>query len=248
MTASVRLEDVTAGYDRHPAVHHLTGQFEAGSLHAVVGPNGAGKSTLLKTIMGLIVPDAGSVSLAGLRQDEIAYLPQQADLDRTFPISVADVVLLGAWRRAGAFGSMAGRDRLAAEAALDSVGLEGFGGRSVGSLSVGQLQRVLFARIILQDCPLILLDEPFAGIDAPTVTDLMGVINRWHGEGRTVVAVLHDLELVRACFPRTLLLARSGVAWGETRAVLRQDNLLRAWGMPQGWDAQAAPCRVARSA
>jgi zinc/manganese transport system ATP-binding protein len=248
VTAAVRLRDVTAGYDRRPAIHHLTGLFPARSLHAVVGPNGAGKSTLLKTIMGLIAPDTGSVDLNGLRRDEIAYLPQQAELDRTFPISVADVVLLGAWRRAGAFGAVARRDRLAAERALGAVGLEGFGRRGVGSLSVGQLQRVLFARIILQDSPLILLDEPFAGIDAPTVTDLMGVVRRWHDEGRTVVAVLHDLEMVRACFPSTLLLARSAIAWGETRGALRQDNLLRAWGMPQGWDEQAAPCQVARSA
>ena len=246
--SAIRLDDVTAGYNRHPAVHHLTGRFEAGSLSAVVGPNGAGKSTLLKTIMGLIAPDTGRIGLGALRPDRIAYLPQQAELDRSFPISVADVVLLGAWRRAGAFGLVSRRDRRAGERALASVGLEGFGRRGIGSLSVGQLQRVLFARIILQDSPLILLDEPFAGIDAPTVTDLMAIIRRWHGEGRTVVAVLHDLEMVRACFPYTLLLARSAIAWGETRAVLRQDNLLRAWGMPQGWDELAAPCRVALSA
>ena len=97
---AIRLDDVTAGYNRHPAVHHLTGRFEAGSLSAVVGPNGAGKSTLLKTIIGLIAPDTGRISLGGLRPEEIAYLPQQAELDRTFPISVTDVVLLGAWRRA----------------------------------------------------------------------------------------------------------------------------------------------------
>ena len=245
---AIRLDDVTAGYNRHPAVHHLTGRFEAGSLSAVVGPNGAGKSTLLKTIMGLIVPDTGRIGLGALRPEQIAYLPQQAELDRSFPISVADVVLLGAWRRAGAFGLVSRRDREAGELALASVGLEGFGRRGIGSLSVGQLQRVLFARIILQDSPLILLDEPFAGIDAPTVADLMAIIRRWHGEGRTVVAVLHDLEMVRACFPYTLLLARSAIAWGETRTVLRQDNLLRAWGMPQGWDELAAPCRVALSA
>ena len=213
--SAIRLEDVTAGYNRHPALHHLTGQFEAGSLHAVVGPNGAGKSALLKALVGLIAPDTGQISLGGLRPEEIAYLPQQAELDRTFPISVADVVLLGAWRRAGALGLVSRHDRLAGEQALSSVGLEGFGRRSIGSLSVGQLQRVLFARIILQDCPLILLDEPFAGIDAPTIADLMGVVRWWHGEGRTIVAVLHDLEMVRACFPYTLLLARSAIGWAR---------------------------------
>ena len=115
MAASVRLYDLTAGYDRHPAVHHLTGIFPACTLHAVVGPNGAGKSTLLKTIVGLLKPDAGPIALGGLRREQIAYLPQQAEIDRSFPISVRDVVLLGDWRRTGAFGAIDCPGRLAAE-------------------------------------------------------------------------------------------------------------------------------------
>ncbi len=245
MDTAIRVADLTVGYDRHPAIHHLSGAFAPGRLHAIVGPNGAGKSTLLKSIMGLLPTDGGRIDLGGLRHDEIAYLPQQAELDTSFPISVRDVVLLGDWRRSGGFGRVDRSARLAADAALAEVGLAGFGRRPIGSLSTGQLQRVLFARIIVQDCRTILLDEPFAGIDAPTTTDLLALVERWHGEGRTVIAVLHDLALVRACFDETLLLARSAIGWGPTGQVLTPDNLMRAWGMPQGWDERAAPCRVA---
>ena len=243
--SAVRLVDLTVGYDRHPAVHHLTGSFAPGSLTAIVGPNGAGKTTLLKTIVGLLRPASGRVERPGLPPGAIAYLPQQAEVDRSFPINVRDVVLLGHWPRLGAFRAMGPAARRTAERALAEVGLEGFGRRPIGSLSQGQLQRVMFARILVQDARVILLDEPFAAVDARTTADLLAVVARWHAEGRTVAAVLHDLEQVRSRFPETLLLARSCVAWGPTQRALSRENLLRAWGMPQGWDEQAAPCPAA---
>jgi manganese/zinc/iron transport system ATP- binding protein len=180
--------------------------------------------------------------------DHVAYVPQTESVDWDFPITAGEVVAMGRYRAAGWFRRLGRDDRALAAACLDRVGMAGFARRQIGQLSGGQRQRVFVARALAQQAPVLLLDEPFAGIDAPTVTDLMGVVRRWHDEGRTVVAVLHDLEMVRACFPSTLLLARSAIAWGETRGALRRDNLLRAWGMPQGWDEQAAPCQVARSA
>lgn len=129
--------------------------------------------------------------------------------------------------------------------ALSAVGLAGFERRLIGELSVGQFQRVLFARMLVQDAALILLDEPFNTVDVRTRADLMTVIERWHAEGRTVVAVLHDLELVRARFPRTLLLARGVVAWDDTAAVLRPEHLAHARVHSEAWDDEAAWCRVA---
>jgi zinc/manganese transport system ATP-binding protein len=233
----VVLEDVTVAYDRQPAVHHLSGSFRAASLTALVGPNGAGKSTLLKAIVGLLRPAEGHI----LRRPEgaIAYLPQQAEIERDFPISVIDTVLLGHWRRVGWRGGIGNALRETAHEAIAAVGLHGLGQRPVGSLSVGQFQRMLFARMIVQDAPLILLDEPFAAIDSSTTSDLLALIARWHGEGRTVIAVLHDFAQVREHFPETLLLAREGVAWGPTAEVLTQANLQRVRDLLDPWTAEA---------
>jgi zinc/manganese transport system ATP-binding protein len=243
MSAAVRLADLTLGYDRHPAVHHIDGEIGPGALVAVVGPNGAGKSTLLKGIVGALRPLSGAVELAGIRARDIAYLPQAAELDRSFPIAVDDVVAMGFWRRAGLFGGIGRRDRTRIAEAIAAVGLTGFERRAVGTLSGGQLQRVLFARLLLQDAPVILLDEPFAAIDGRTVEDLLALILRWHGEGRTVVAVLHDLDLVRRTFPETLLLAREKVAWAPTAEALQPENLLRARAMVEAFDRGAHACR-----
>jgi zinc/manganese transport system ATP-binding protein len=173
----VQLDDLTLGYQRHLAVHHVAGAFSAGSLTAIVGPNGAGKSTLLKGIMGLLKPLQGGVTLCGLPRQAIAYLPQQAEIDRSFPISVLDTVLLGHWRQVGAFRAMSPAMRDEAHAALTAVGLSGFENRPIGTLSSGQFQRVLFARTLLQDARLILLDEPFTAIDARTTADLPKVVS-----------------------------------------------------------------------
>ena len=125
---------------------------------------------------------------------------------------------------------------------MAAVGLTGFERRPISTLSGGQMQRALFARLLLQDASLILLDEPFTAIDAKTTADLLDLVRRWHEEARTVVAVLHDLEVVRRVFPRTLLIAREPVAWGETAEVLKADNLLRARRMVEAHDPHAHAC------
>ena len=242
MSPVFSLEDVTLGYDRHPAVHHLTGKFTAGSLTAVVGPNGAGKSTLLKGLSGILSPLDGRLECNGLQQCDIAYLPQQAEIDRSFPISVMETVLLGHWRRIGLFRPVTRALRREAEEALIAVGLDGFHRRPIDSLSAGQFQRVLFARMLLQDCPVILLDEPFTAIDAKTTADLLSVVVRWHGEQRTVIAVLHDLDQVREVFPETLLISRELIAWGQTAEVLSAEHLFRARQTVEAWDDFAEVC------
>jgi zinc/manganese transport system ATP-binding protein len=244
MAAQIRFRDVTLGYDRHPAVHHLDGEVAQGALLAVIGPNGAGKSTLFRGLAGILKPLAGSIDLGGLDIRDIAYLPQTADIDRTFPISVFDFVGTGLWRTTGFFGGMGktARDRIAQ--ALAAVGLNGFENRSIGTLSGGQMQRMLFARVLLQDARLIVLDEPFNAIDAKTSADLVALVRRWHAEGRTVLAALHDMELVRGNFPETLLLARGPVAWGATAQVLTAENLAEARRMCEAFDDTAAACVV----
>ncbi|GLK77729.1 ABC transporter ATP-binding protein [Methylopila jiangsuensis] len=240
----LKLHDVTLGYDRHPAVHHIDGEIAEGALLAVVGPNGAGKSTLLKGLMGALKPLGGRIDRGALGRRDIAYLPQAAELDRSFPIEVFDLVAMGLWRRVGLFGGLRRADRERVAEALSAVGLEGFGRRAIGTLSGGQLQRALFARLLLQDAPVILLDEPFAAIDARTVADLLQIVARWHDERRTVIAVLHDMELVRRAFPETLLLARRPVAWGPTAEALKPERLLEARAMPEAFDDRAPLCGV----
>jgi zinc/manganese transport system ATP-binding protein len=241
--AAVAFRDLTVVYDRHPAVHHLTGSFSPGSLTAIVGPNGAGKSTLLKAIVGALRPAAGTVELNGLSRSELAYLPQQAEIDRTFPITVADTVVMGAWTRIGVGIGVNRAIAVRASEALSAVGLEGFERRPVGSLSAGQFQRVLFARMLLQDARVVLLDEPFTAIDARTTRDLLDLVVCWHRrEGRTIIAVLHDFDQVRAYFPRALLLARELIAWGDTDRVLTPENLLSARAMAENWDENAPLC------
>jgi len=240
----LEFRDLTLGYDSHPAVHHLTGAVERGTLMAVVGANGSGKSTLLKGIVGILPPMSGSISLDPAAR--IAYLPQQSEIDRSFPARVVDLVQLGLWSRRGLLGRFTKEDRAAVAAALSAVGLEGFEKRPIDTLSGGQLQRALFARVLVQDADLILLDEPFNAIDARTVADLVALIGRWHAEKRTVIVVSHDMELVRRHFPYTLLLARQPVAWGRTEEVLGPENLSKARRFTEAWSEDAPWCEPER--
>ena len=244
MAAQLQFSDVTLGYDRHPAVHHLSGEIARGALLAVIGPNGAGKSTLFRGIAGILKPLAGSISRCGLDARDIAYLPQTADIDRSFPITVFDFVGTGLWRATGLFGGIGKSERARIGRALAAVGLTGFENRTIGTLSGGQMQRVLFARVLLQNARLIVLDEPFNAIDARTAADLLMLIKHWHSERRTVLAALHDMELVSAHFPETLLLAREQVAWGATVEVLTAANLAEARRMCEAFDDSAAACVV----
>ncbi|MGL5446715.1 MAG: metal ABC transporter ATP-binding protein [Rhabdaerophilum sp.] len=234
--------NLTLGYDRHPVVHHLDGVVQAGSLLAVIGPNGGGKSTLLKAIAGQIEPLGGMI---GNNFSSLAYMPQIGDLSRDFPVSVFDLALTGLCSQRGMFGRISRSERQRAEEAIGAVGLSGFEERSIRTLSGGQLQRLLFARMMLQDAALILLDEPFAAIDQRTITDLLAIILEWHAEGRTILTVLHDFELVRKSFPQSLLIAREMIAWGDTAKVLTPENLAIARRMSEAFDQDAVFCERA---
>ena len=242
-TPAVTLHNLTVSYRKHPALHHINGTFAQGSLTAVIGPNGAGKSTLLKSVAGLVPVDSHS-SVERAPPLRMAYLPQHSELDRSFPLSVRDCVLMGLWAETGAWGSASNTMLARVDAALQTVGLQGFERRPVGTLSSGQLQRTLFARLLVQDAQLILLDEPFNAVDSKTTAGLLSLVRQWHRQGRTVIAVLHDDAQVHAHFPSTLLLARECIAWGDTAIVLTGANIARARAMAEAWDETAAICDV----
>jgi len=239
----VTIDNLTVSYRQHPALHHISGQFATGSLTAVIGPNGSGKSTLLKSIMGLLRPEGGQITLNTPRSS-IAYLAQLTEIDRSFPMSVRDCVMLGCWSAVGPWGRVPPALLQRVDSAITRVGLTGFEQRTVGSLSSGQLQRVLFARLMVQQADLILLDEPFNAMDSRTIAALLTLVHQWHTEGRTVIAVLHDDEQVRQHFPQTVLLARELVAWGDTAKVLTPAHLQCARLLAEAWDDNADICHT----
>ncbi|KRC73433.1 High-affinity zinc uptake system ATP-binding protein ZnuC [compost metagenome] len=224
---AIELADASFGWHGQAALKSVSGTFAAGGMTAVVGPNGAGKSTLIKGIMGVLRPMTGSVRIGGAGRSALAWLPQAAELDRSFPVTVMDLVAMGAWRRVGGWRGYGAGELDRCMHALETVGLADAAGRGVDTLSGGQMQRTLFARMLVQDAPVLLLDEPFAAVDSDTADELMALLCGLHGQGRTVIAVLHDLDLVRGHFPECLLLSGSVVAWGDTAETL-DDAHLRA--------------------
>jgi zinc/manganese transport system ATP-binding protein len=211
------LSAVSLGYARDLVLRDIEGRFESGSLTALIGPNGSGKSSLLKAIVGELPLRAGRIAIEG---GPFAYLPQQANLDRDFPISVGDVVAMGLWRQIGFGRAIGPREREAVRAALAQTGLPDHADRSIRELSVGQFQRVLFARLIAQDADLLLLDEPFAAVDEAARGDLLRLIQAWSNAGRTVICVLHDRDLVLEAFPQACRLDQGRADWGPTDQVL----------------------------
>ncbi len=225
---SIVLENLTISYQRKPAVHHIDMRFETGAMWAVFGPNGAGKSTLLKSVMGLLKPDTGRVVWQNLQRRDIAYLPQQSEIDRSQPMTVFELAAMGLWYEIGFFGRVNAAQRARVHEALARVGMQDFAGRQIGHLSNGQFQRVLFARMLAQEAKFLLLDEPFNAVDAKTTYALLDVLRRCNQAGQAVVAVLHDYEQVRAYFPNTLLVAREKIAAGKTEEVLSERFLQQA--------------------
>ncbi len=239
--ATLALRDLTVGYDRHPAIHHLSLDFPRSSLVAIAGPNGAGKSTLLKSIAGLMPPMSGTIE--GTQGIRLAYLPQVHDIDRSFPLAVLDLVSLGLWHELGAFKGLTPGHREQVAAALRTVGIKGFERRPIATLSGGQFQRELFARMILQDADMLLLDEPFSSIDTASAEILLNVTQDWQRNGKTVLAVLHDYAQINAYFPVCMLLARELIAYGNPSDVLSAENLQRAQSYKSPFDESAKVCQ-----
>jgi zinc/manganese transport system ATP-binding protein len=183
------------GHNRHAIAGPMNLCVPKGALVALLGPNGAGKSTLLRTLAGDIAPATGSVSSQSA--STIAYLPQSSTLLRDAPILVREIVAMGLWSKLGAFGKPCRHDQVGVDAALEMVGLSAHANQSIGDLSGGQIQRALFARLAVQDCDVILLDEPFAALDDDSQTDMLAVVKGWHAKGKTVIAAVHDVEIAQ---------------------------------------------------
>ena len=225
---TINIADLTVYYRDSLALDRVSASIQKGELLAVVGPNGAGKSTLIKSIMQQLKPTSGCVELAGADPKSIAYLPQSHQIDRKFPISVREFVSAGAWKRTGFWRKFCCLEEADLKEALTKVNLSGIEERQINTLSDGQFQRVLFARMLMQDADILLLDEPFNAIDAQTTEELMEVINHCQQSGKTVIAVIHDLLLVQRFFPNTMLLATQLIAHGKTDDVMTVENLAQA--------------------
>ncbi|MEH6453551.1 MAG: metal ABC transporter ATP-binding protein [Psychromonas sp.] len=224
----INIIDLCVNYKDSLALDGISTEIKEGDLVAVVGANGAGKSTLLKSIMGQLKPSSGHVDLGQLSPKDIAYLPQSHQIDRKFPITVHEFVSAGAWRRTGFWRIFSNTEKLSLQQALSKVNLIGVEERQISALSGGQFQRMLFARMLMQDAEILLLDEPFAAIDAQTTMDLMDVIHDCQKQGKTIITVIHDLALVNRFFPKVILLAKHLIGSGDTNLVMTGENLSKA--------------------
>lgn len=225
---SLRLENVTLAWGNNIILSDVSGSFKQGSFTAVVGPNGSGKTTLVKALVGQIPLRSGRIEYAPNLKRGISLVPQTADLDRDFPITTFDLVSMGIWRELGPLRSISPTQRQQVMQALVEVGLVEQAQDLIGSLSGGQLQRAYFARVLLRNADLIILDEPFAAVDEDTQERLLPILKRWRDEGRTLIVVLHDEELVKRVIPETLIIGRSVVAWGPTEEVYTTENMREA--------------------
>ncbi|MFL5778788.1 MAG: metal ABC transporter ATP-binding protein [Chloroflexota bacterium] len=232
--ATVELDRVDAGYHGRLALEEISLTVRAGSLVAVIGPNGAGKSTLLRVMAGLLAPISGSVrvlgAVPGVEARRIAYVPQAEAVDWEFPVSIAEVVMMGRYRAIGVGRRPGGIDRAAVAAALETVGMAGDPDRQIGALSGGQRRRVFLARALASDPEVYLLDEPVTGVDATTQEDLMDVLEAEARAGKTVVATTHDLACAAHRFQQAVLLNRRIVAAGRANLILDPKLLAETYG------------------
>lgn len=233
-TAPLHVRGMTVSYNEKPAIFSVGMTAQPGQMTAIVGPNGAGKSTLLKAALGIVTPLAGEAQFFGApldqMRDRVAYVPQRASVDWDFPTRVIDVVLMGLYRQLGLLGRIRGAHKAAALDCLDRVGMKDFADRQIGQLSGGQQQRVFLARALAQQADLYLLDEPFAGVDAATEKAIIDVLKSLAAQGKTVVAVHHDLSTVPEYFDNVLLLATNVIAEGPVAEVFTPDMLQKTYG------------------
>lgn len=235
-TPALHVQGVTVRYDTLTALDAVTLDLSPGRVCGLVGTNGSGKSTLFKAIMGLVRPGSGRVSIGGLsptaarRAGAVAYVPQSEAVDWDFPICVQEVVMTGRFGHQGFMRRPRPADRAAVEAALDRVGMTGFAKRQIGQLSGGQRKRVFVARAIAQGAPLLLLDEPFAGVDTTTERALTVVIRDLAAAGHAVLVATHDLTGLPLLCDEAILLQRRVLLHGPPDEVLRPENLALAFG------------------
>ena len=229
----IEVEHLTVSYHAKPALLDVSVRIEKDQLVGVIGPNGAGKSTFIKAILGFIKPDVGTVRINGRSaqkaKGEVAYVPQRGAVDWDFPITVEEVALMGRYQQIPWYTSPSSKDRDAALEALKMVRMEDFAQRQIGELSGGQQQRVFLARALAQGSDILLLDEPFAGVDAATERAILDVLERAKQAGKTLVVVHHDLSTAAEYFDKLILIKQRLYAYGPPRLVLREDLLSKVY-------------------
>jgi manganese/iron transport system ATP-binding protein len=226
------IDHLSAGYNGHLALDGVSFSVEAGERVAIVGPNGAGKSTLFKAMLGLLHPRGGSVRTYGAG---MGYVTQRSAVDWRFPVSVFDVVMMGRIGRMGWFRWQRPKDREIARLCLDQVGMLDLANRQIGELSGGQQQRVFIARALAQEATILLMDEPFAGVDAPSQEAILEIMDRLREKRVTVLVSTHDLNLAVEKFDRLAMLNRKLVAYGPPREVVTPEILAAAYGGQALW-------------
>lgn len=231
----ISCHDLTVSYEGHPAIHHISCHLEENHITAIVGPNGAGKSTLLKALLNLVKPDTGYVKLHNIKYSDLAYLPQVTTINTLLPLQVLDVVCTGLLKDMAS--SLSGAVIEQAEESLTRVGLSGFSNRYITDLSKGELQRVMFAKIIVQKAKAIFLDEPFNAVDAKTTQDLLKVLQDLKACGTTIVMVLHDLMQIEEYCDSAILLATELVSFGNIKQVLTRSNIQAAYSTNFVWSS-----------
>ncbi|MDP2711512.1 MAG: metal ABC transporter ATP-binding protein [Solirubrobacteraceae bacterium] len=233
-TPALEVRRLTVSYGAHPVLWDVDARFPASALSAIVGPNGAGKSTLLKAALGLVASDGGQTLIEGRpvrsARDRVAYVPQRDAIDWDFPITVREVVEMGRYAATGWLRRVGRSQAALVDACLERVGMTGYAARQIGELSGGQRQRVFIARALAQQAPVMLLDEPFAGVDARTEASILKLLHELRDEGSSMVVVHHDLTTVRSAFDWALLLNVRVVAAGPVGETLTPANVRRAYG------------------
>lgn len=234
--AHLRVSDLTVTYNNRarPALESVSFGVPEGTRLAVVGPNGAGKSTLFKAIAGLLAPEHGIIHLHDIpfdaHQECVAYVPQREEVDWRFPVTVNDVVMMGRYGTLGWLKRPTQKDRDAVQRALTQMNIQNLGARSIGELSGGQQQRVFLARALAQEPHILLMDEPFTGVDTTTQAATLELLDQLKAQGVTLMVSTHDLNLAAARFDRVLLLNHRLIAYGAPATVFTNENLMRAYG------------------
>ena len=226
------IDKLSVGYNGHLALEDVSLSVEAGERVAIVGPNGAGKSTLFKAVVGLLRAQAGSVRAQGA---EIGYVAQRSSVDWRFPVTVFDVVMMGRIAKMGWLRWQRARDRQIVRQCLEQVGMLGLANRQIAELSGGQQQRTFIARALAQEATVLLMDEPFAGVDTPSQEAILEILDRLREQRVTVLVSTHDLNLAVERFERLALLNRRLIAYGPPRSVITPEILAQAYGGQAVW-------------
>jgi ABC-type Mn2+/Zn2+ transport system ATPase subunit len=232
--ATLQIENLVILYDGKPALDNISLQVPVGSRVAVVGPNGAGKTTLFKALVSLLPISHGSIHIhgepLGHHLDCVAYVPQKEEVDWRFPITVEDVVTMGKFGKSGWLGAISQSDRRQIHTAMERLRILDLAGRSISELSGGQQQRVFLARAIAQNPHILLMDEPFSGVDAATEESLLELLDELSREKVTIMVATHDLDLALKRFDLTALLNKHLIAFGPSRQVFSEKNIDEVFG------------------